>query len=116
MPPTSNPKEIFWNLKHEVDACDKHSAKILQNKTGILRGADINLKNGMINADSHQEILDIVSAAELQDFRPLLYVIPAEPVKNLTQKVPIKDRAYILSEEYIIERLHRDYFNAIEIG
>ena len=116
VPPTSNPKDIYWNLKREVEAGDKHSAKILQNRTGIQRGADVNLKLGNITSLKHQEILDIVAAAELVDFKPLLYIIPLEPVKPIIQMAAIKDRAHALSEEYIIERLPRDMFNAIDIA
>jgi hypothetical protein len=103
VPPTSSPKEIYWNLRREIDAGDKHSAKILQNRAGIQRGADVNLKIGYITSDAHQEILEIAAAAELRDFRPLLYVIPCEPVSQLIQPVAVKDRAHAFSEEYIID-------------
>lgn len=115
VPPTSNPKEIYWNLKREVDAGDKHSAKITQNRTGMQRGADLNLKMNRITPMQHQDIINIVAASEIRDFRPLLYVIPAKPVKPLVQLAALKDRAHALSEEYIIERLPRKLFDAIEL-
>lgn len=115
VPPTSSPKEIYWSLKKEVDEKDRHSAKIAQNKAGIRRGADINLKLGTIGADQHTEIMDIVGAAEISDFRPLLYIIPANPVESMLKRVPVKDRAALFSEEYIIESLPRTLFDAIEL-
>ena len=57
-----------------------------------------------------------MAAAEKQDFRPLIYVIPFEPVKSLVEMASLENRAHALSEEYIIERLPRELFDAIEIA
>ncbi len=46
-------------------------------------------------------------------WRPLLYVIPYEPVKSRVQYVPVKQRAGI-GEEFIIPDLHGDEFHTIE--
>jgi hypothetical protein len=116
VPPTSSPKEIYWNLKKEIDAGDRHSAKVAQNKIGLQRGADVKLRNNIITSAQHKEILEIIEASDLQDYRPILYIIPAEPIRPLLQLVPIKDRANILSEEYIIEQLPRHLFDAIELS
>jgi hypothetical protein len=40
-PPTSTPIEIFKNLLEEVNRGDRHSAKIKENKVGLLRGITI---------------------------------------------------------------------------
>jgi hypothetical protein len=115
VPPTSSPKEIYWNLRKEVEAGDLHSAKISQNRSGILRGADVKLKAGLIDRFKHTEILEITAAAQTRDFRPILFVIPAIPITALLQPVAVKDRASLLSEEYIIESLPRQLFDAIEL-
>jgi hypothetical protein len=115
VPPTSNPREIYWNLKKEIEAADLHSAKISQNRSGLQRGADVKLAAGIINASQHKEILEIAAAAQPIDFKPLLFVIPGPPIQPLLKSVPVKDRASLLSEEYIIESLPRDLFDAVEL-
>jgi hypothetical protein len=39
--PSSNPREIYWNLLKDVKAADSHSIKINNVRSGILRGADV---------------------------------------------------------------------------
>ncbi|MES2938577.1 MAG: hypothetical protein V4864_12905 [Pseudomonadota bacterium] len=115
VPPTSSPREIYTNLRKEVEAGDRHSVKIAQNTAGLRRGADIKLKSGAITQAQHDEILDIIAAAQIADFKPLLYIIPAAAAKRLLKSVPVKDRAHMMSEEYIIESLPRSHFDAIEL-
>ena len=55
---------------------DRHSAKIAQNKIGIIRGASFKRGAGKIAEAQEKEISAIVDTAETADFRPLLYVIP----------------------------------------
>lgn len=113
VPPTSSPREIYANLKKEVEAGDRHSAKIAQNIAGLRRGADIKLRVKAINQTQHDEITDILAVAQVSDFKPLLYIIPAKSVTRMLKSVPVKDRAHMMSEEYIIENLPRSRFDAI---
>ena len=76
VPPTSSPFEIFKGLSEEVRRGDRHSAKIAQNKIGIIRGASFKRGAGKIAEAQEKEISAIVDTAETADFRPLLYVIP----------------------------------------
>lgn len=115
VPPTSSPREIYWNLHKEVQAGDRHSAKIIQNRAGLQRGADIKLRIGAITSDQHREILEIVAAAEPRDFRPILYVIPGSPVAGMLRSVAVQDKAHVMSEEFIIETLPRHLFDAVEL-
>jgi|ERR1700730_1238117 len=115
VPPTSSPFEIYENLYKEVDRGERHSAKISQNRLGILRGANIQKRNGKINDSAHQDIRSIVKEAQIADFRPLIFVIPFEPVAKRIVQVAIKDRAHPLSQEFIIEHLERDAFDVIEL-
>jgi hypothetical protein len=115
VPPTSNPREIYWNLLKEVQAGDLHSAKIAQNRAGIQRGAGVKLRAGLILASEHKDIIEITAAALPSDFSPLLYVIPGAPVAAFLQPVALQLRASPLSEEYILERLPTDLFDAIEL-
>jgi hypothetical protein len=115
VPPTSSPREIYNNLFEEVSRRDKHSAKIAQNRVGILRGADVKLKHGVITASQRDDIAAIVESAELLDFKPLLLAIPYAQAASQAVKVPIKDRAHPLSEEFIIENLSRSKFDVFEL-
>lgn len=113
-PPTSNPCEIYHNLVAEVRKGDKHSAKIKENKVGILKGATFKKRAGVINDQQEKDIAAIVDIAETWDFRPLLYIIPFDLVKGLIKDVPVSERAHPLSIEYVIEQLPRQYFDIIE--
>lgn len=114
VPPTSSPLEVYRNLAEEVRRGDLHSAKIKENKVGVLRGATAKYAQGKIGDDQRKEIAEIVDAVQTRDFRPLLYVIPYAGIADLVNEVPVKDRAHPLSAEYIIEELPRDRFDVIE--
>lgn len=114
-PPTSNPAEIYHNLYEETRRGDRHSAKIDENRSGILRGADCNKSVGIITGEQEQRILSIVNSAGVQDFKPLLYIIPFHRVADLLKDVPVTDLAHPLSFEYKIERLPRDNFDVVEL-
>ena len=53
--------------------------------------------------------------AALDDFSPLLLVMPYERVRSLAQPVELTARAGVTSEEYIIKSLPRDCFDVLEI-
>jgi hypothetical protein len=114
LPPTSSPAEIYSGLREEVRRGDRHSAKIDQNKIGIIYGASVKRRTGIVSEKQEKEIALIVEAAERADFRPLLYVIPYPPVAHLVKEVHVKDRAHPLSSECVIEALDRKLFDVIE--
>ncbi|HZE83884.1 MAG TPA: hypothetical protein VE035_06215 [Puia sp.] len=114
-PPTSTPIEMFRALNQEVTRGDRHSAKIKENKLGVLRGAAIKRKQSIITEKEEEEIKEIVGNTETRDFRPLFYVIPYGKVEHLLRSVPVADRAHPLSVEYVIEELPRNLFDVIEI-
>jgi len=111
---TSNPVTIYRGLRDETATGDRHSAKVKDNKLGIIRGATLNRAEGLINASQEREIIYIVDKAETTDFRPLLYLIPFSSVASIVSEVPVDKRAHPLAQEYLIERLPRDRFDVIE--
>lgn len=115
VPPTSCPAEIYRNLFEEATRGDRHSAKIDDNRTGLLRGATVRHEEGTITASQLRDIVSIVEQAQLRDFRPLLYVIPFHGVRDMVREVPVADRAAPLSREYLIDRLPRASFDLIEL-
>jgi hypothetical protein len=114
VPPTSSPFAIYKTLDEEVKQGDRHSAKVAQNKLGIQKGAEMALKTGIIGGGQRDDIVSITDAAALNDFRPLLLVIPYPLVSSQIKQVAIKDRAHPLSQEYIIANLKRDQFDILE--
>ena len=114
-PPSSNPLEIYSGLKKDIAGLDLHSAKIRQNKLGMLKGARLKREAGVITASQEADIKSIVKAAEIQEFRPLIYVISLDLTKPMLEYVEIKHKANKFSQEVIIRELPGEYFDAIEI-
>jgi len=114
MPPTAIPEAIYKTLLREIQNGDRHSSWIRANKVGILRGATRKKAAGVIDEDQEKEIISIVDQAQLADFRPLVFLIPAENVTHRLIKVPPSDRAHPMSIEYRIEDLPRNSFEIIQ--
>lgn len=57
-----------------------------------------------------------MDAADIQQFKPLIYVIPYTAVAAIAVEVPVSNRAHPLSVEYVIERLPGGLFDIIELG
>jgi hypothetical protein len=116
VPPTSSPFEMYRALFAETSRGERHSAKIEENRVGILRGATAKKKARVINDDQQKEITAIVKVAIPSDFRPLLYVIPSSVVSSRLREPPPEDKAHPLSAEYVIDALPRECFDVIEFG
>jgi hypothetical protein len=114
-PPSSSPAEIYRDLHEDVGRGDEHSSKIKDNKAGILRGLAVKRSAGVISEGEQLDIVSMLDRARGRDFRPLLYVIPYERVRERVQAVPVELRAHPLSREYIIERLPRVDFDVLEL-
>lgn len=114
-PPSSNPREIYLSLIKDVEGKDGHSAKIEKNKIGILKGAEEKLKEGVITDEIKADIESIVAAAEISDFRPVIYVINKAKAKKLVEPVSIKYKANVFSREFKIKKLSSQDFEVIDI-
>jgi hypothetical protein len=114
-PPSSDPATIYKTLANDVVGMDKHSAKIAQNRTGLIKSAEIKLKDGIITPEQHKEIIEIANNAELHDFRPLIYAIPHNLVEKEVKTASIQLKANYFSKEYIIESLKKEQFDVIDI-
>src|SRR5271154_4485922 len=115
MPPTAIPGEIYDSLASHVRTGDRHSPFIQRNKVGILNGAKSKTEAGLITEAQRGEIVAIVEAAEIRDFRPLLYVIPFRAVAKRAKVVPPEERAHPMSIEYRIEVLPRYFCDVIQL-
>jgi len=116
-PPSSSPKDIYWSLYNDVQRGDAHSKLILENRTGLERGASARRIQGTITEDQEHEIVDMVRSAQMNMFRPVLYVISGSSVgrKNI-KPVPPGQKAHAFSEEYIIENLATRHFDCLELA
>jgi hypothetical protein len=115
-PPSATPSDIYATLFDEVRRGDRNSAKIASNRVKLLYGADRKREQWVISEAEQRDIAAIIDAANVQDFRPLLYVVPYADVSEIATEVPVDSRAHPLSAEYIIESLPRDRFDIIEFG
>lgn len=114
-PPSSNPKEIFLGLFEDVRREDVHSAKVQQNKLGLIKGAEIMLQKGIITKKEREEILVMIHDASIRSFSPLIYVIDQSKVHSKAYPVPVKEKANLFSEEYFIYDLNSDEFDTISL-
>ena len=112
-PPSSCPEKIYIEYMKAIRNTDRHCSKIMENKNGIIKGAEAKKTSGVITDNQYNEILDIVDQSELQLYKPLLYVIPCHLVSNMVESVSINTRANPLFAEYLIRELPRDYFDIL---
>jgi hypothetical protein len=114
IPRSSNPADIYRTLKVECDCGDRHSSKIAEQKVSLAKLARDWKKSGEITDAQSKEILYLVKKASFRDWRPVIYVIPREPIEPRLTSVPLEKRAGF-GPEYIISDLKRSEFDIIEI-
>lgn len=111
---SSSPHHIYANYRDSAKSGDTHSDLIKQNKRGIKRGAAAMLAANRIDQNQYQMIIYMVNHAQLSDFRPLLYLIPANLIEKKLNVVSAKQAANPLGPEYRIFDLLDTEFDAIE--
>jgi hypothetical protein len=116
VPPTSNPKDIYIDLKKAVEKTDRHNAKIKEQISGLTALAVKWEKAGEITSDEKQDIILMVNeGAYFNHWRPLLYVTPyAALAPARIKKVPMSLCAG-LGNEYIVEDLNQSEFRIVEL-
>lgn len=114
-PPTSNPQTICRRFLEQIKTGDRHAFEIDKNKSGILSGAHIKKKEGVITEEQFKEIRDIVSKAEYESFFPVIYIIYTDKVQHKCIEVEKFQCASDNSVEYRIEKLEAGEFDAILI-
>ena len=114
IPVSSSPYHIYKTLCEEIESEDLHSSKIQQNKNGLLKGATEKLSSGVIDQDDFARISKMIELAGIHDFRPLIFLIPAEKVISKLKQVAVDKTANPLSVEYLICDLKKSEFEIIE--
>ena len=115
IPPSSAPAKIYKRFKEDIEGGDLHSSKIIENITGLKKGAIINYENGKITEIELARINKIIDSASLKDFRPLIYIIPFSIIQNKLRLVDVELAANPLSIEYQIPELNSAEFDIIEL-
>lgn len=114
MPPSSTPCDICRTYLEDIARRDLNSHNLERNRSGLQKGMKFKLRERVITEEQHQELKEIVAKAALDEFRPLLYIIPFEGVQDLARPAPRRQRAHPFSPEYVIERLPRSRFDVLE--
>jgi hypothetical protein len=114
MPPSSTPCDICRNYLEDITRRDRHSLSLRTNRVGLQKGMKAKLAERVITEEQYLELEELVSKASLDEFRPLLYVIPFEGVRDLAKPVPPLQRAHPFSPEYKIKRLPRSRFDVLD--
>ena len=114
--PTSSPRRIYRNLYEEWKAQDEHSSAIKQYKKTFTRLAKTWFASGEITANQRDEIIASVRAPSWRIWKPVLYVIPRDPIETAGRLilVPRSGRAGYGDEQQIVD-LRPDEFDIIEV-
>jgi hypothetical protein len=115
IPPSASPAALYRAMLEDTRRGDRHSSAIDQNKNGIYRGARARRSQGLIGDAEVEEIRSSLERAECRDFRPVLYIIPYDQVKESVVRVAVDERAHPMSVEYRIEMLPRASFDMVEL-
>ncbi|MBC6606964.1 hypothetical protein H8B13_09055 [Hymenobacter sp. BT188] len=116
IPVSSSPKYIYYLFIEDLKSQDFHSASIERNKNGLKNGALQKLKEKVINIDDFNVINEIINLSTIQDYKPLVYIIPATLIKDKLVKVSVDKQANPLSTEYVVSNLESNDFEIIEIS
>jgi hypothetical protein len=112
--PSSNPADIYDDLRKAVQNNDKHCSKIKEQTASLSKLAIEWEKKGEISSQDKQDIIYMLKHQSINHWRPVLYVIPRHIIaKSRIQVVSMKNRASV-GVEYIIKDLKRCEFDLIE--
>lgn len=109
-PPSAQALKIYRTLDEAAKSSDRHSSALSNNRTGLRIGVESKYAEGIIGESQRDDINYIIDETECIGFRPLIYVIPYEEVKDIITTVPVSATASPHSTEYIIEELPGDMF------
>ena len=114
-PISSNPIERSSLLIKSILSSDSHSDMIKDNRDKIKLGASEKRKQGVISELQEREIIKYVNEARLEEFYPILYIIPYNRVKDQLKEVAEGDKASKESTEYLITDLSGVCFDIVKL-
>ncbi len=112
-PPSAQALKIYRALDEAAKSSDRHSSAISGNKMGLRKGVEAKHAKGIIDESQRDDINYIIEQTECIGFKPLIYVIVYEEVKDIVSTVAVDATASPCSTEYIIEELPGDLFTSI---
>ena len=113
--PSSDPADIYRRLKDDCVRTDKHSAKISKSKALLAALAVKWSSSGLITPEQKEDIIYLVESADFSQWRPVIYIIPRQPVAARMVPVPAAECASF-GPEYIIPDLKRFEFDVLEVA
>lgn len=90
IPPTSSPAELYRALLDEVARGERHSELMKRNRLGIISGAEAMLEAGVITRHRRDEIEEIVEDIHPREFRPVLFVMPYDLVRDKVVEASVR--------------------------
>jgi hypothetical protein len=114
IPVSSAPHDVYLNYRDSVNSLDDHSDIIERNKRGLKRGAIKLLADDVIDETQFQFINHMIDNAKINQFRPLLYLIPSHLVHSRIDIVPPSELANPLSMELRVLDLKDGEFDVLE--
>jgi len=114
--PSSSPKGIYCTLLDDCQREDTHSALIRGYRKTFRRLAKAWCAEGLITSDDCAEILAVIKSTSWRIWRPVLYVIPKDPIVSQGRliSVPHRFRAAYGPETQIVD-LQAHEFDIIEV-
>ena len=112
--PSSNPADIYRDLKAAVQGGDLHCPKIKEQRASLIKLAVEWASRGEISEQDKIDITFMLKNFDINHWKPILYVIPRALI-DITRLdiVPMNKRASFATE-YIIKDLTADEFDLIE--
>ena len=114
IPASSSPLYKYKEYQRCIDPPDLHALQIKEHKKGLKKGALAKYNNGDITEPELQRINQLINNSSINEFKPLMYIIPHSVVAKKIKRVDSKDAAHPFSEEYKITELKREEFEIIE--
>jgi hypothetical protein len=111
---TSNPKDIYLDLKKAYEATDRHSYKINEQIASIKKLAIDYFNTSLITDTERDEIIFMVDKCDFKYWRPVIYLIPKTIDSSRVTLVPMPSRASF-GPEYIIKDLNSNEFDLLDI-
>ena len=114
--PSSNPRRIYRLLAEECGAEEGHSPTIKGHKKTFCRLAKEWLADGSLTKEQYDEILASARAPSWRIWRPVLYVIPREPIEMAGRLISVPRPARAgYGPELQVQALRRHEFDIIEL-
>jgi hypothetical protein len=113
--PTSNPRDIYKDLREACNRTDKHNAKIVSTRANYVALAEQWFTANEITSEDREEILHLVGTADFSLWRPMLYVIPRASIDPARLSLVPMARRASPGPEWIIADLHRSEFDVVEL-